>query len=43
MALHFQVNFIGNDGEVAPSANSEHILEEVSNLSIVANEVYLEM
>ena len=33
MALHFQVNFIGNDGEVAPSANSEHMLGEVSNLN----------
>ena len=33
MALHFLVNSIGNDGEVAPSANSEHMLEEVSNLN----------
>ena len=33
MALYFLVNSIGNDGEVAPSASSEHVLEEVSNLN----------
>ena len=33
MALHFLVKSVSNDGEVAPSANSEHMLEEVSNLN----------
>ena len=33
MALHFRAKSISNDGEVAPSAKSEHMLEEVSNLN----------